>query len=63
MKSSSQNAVSEISLDKSLLILIAILLLAAILRIFLIGNHSLWLDELFSLRFADKKLQNLIQEV
>ena len=63
MKSSSQNAVSEIFLDKSLLILIAILLLAAILRLFLIGNHGLWLDELFSLRFADNTLQNLIQEV
>jgi uncharacterized membrane protein len=39
------------------------LILAAILRILLIGNHGLWLDELFSLKFASNNLQELIQDV
>ena len=63
MKNSSQNAASEITQNRNLVTLVAILILAAILRVFLIGNHGLWLDELFSLRFADNTLQILIREV
>ena len=63
MKSLSQIAAAETFQDRSLLILIAIMALAAFLRIFLIGNHGLWLDELFSLRFAENNLQELIRNV
>jgi len=40
-----------------------ILSLAVVLRIIFIGNHSLWLDELFSLRFASYDFPDLIREV
>ena len=63
MKKSSQNVASETLLDRNLLILVAILVLAAFLRIFLIGNHGLWIDELFSLRFTSNNLLELIQDV
>ena len=63
MKDLPQNAVPGAFLNRNLLILVVILLLAAFLRIFLIGNHSLWLDELASIRFADNNLQELIKKV
>jgi len=63
MKSLSQIAAAETFQDRSLLILIAIMALAAFLRIFLIGNHGLWLDEVSSLGFAKNNLQELIQIV
>ena len=45
------------------MLLLAILILAVVLRLLFIGSHSLWLDELFSLRFAEQGLLDLIQEV
>ena len=48
---------------KTSLMLSFILFLAAVLRIIFIGNHSLWLDELFSLRFSEFNLPELIREV
>jgi uncharacterized membrane protein len=48
---------------KGSLILPPILLLAALLRMIYIGNHSFWLDELFSLKFASYSLPALFREV
>jgi len=48
---------------KTSLVLSCILFLAVTLRIIFIGNHSLWLDELFSLRFSGFDLPELIREV
>ena len=45
------------------MLLLAILALAVVLRFLFIGTHSLWLDELFSLRFAGYDLPDLLQEV
>ena len=47
----------------SSLFLPAILLLAVFLRMIDIGNHSLWVDELFSLKFASYSLPELFREV
>lgn len=47
----------------STMMLMAILSLALVLRIIFIGSHSLWLDELFSLKFAEYDLPDLIREV
>jgi uncharacterized membrane protein len=50
------------SLNSSLF-LPAILLLAAFLRMIYIGDHSFWVDELFSLKFASYSLPALFREV
>ena len=63
MKNISEKAVQETFLSRDLSVLVAILVLAVILRIYLIGNHGLWQDELSSLRFAKFSLMGLIQEV
>ena len=63
MKSSLQNAASGVLPNSNLVILIVILVLAIFLRIFLIGTHGIWLDEYYSLYFAEYNLQKLIQKV
>lgn len=62
MNKSSQSLASGPVLNSNALLL-AILILAVVLRVIFIGTHSLWLDELFSLRFAGYDLPELIKEV
>jgi len=62
MNKSSQSLGSGPVLNSKLLLL-AILILAVVLRIIFIGTHSFWLDELYSLKFAENDLLDLIQEV
>ena len=59
----SEKTVRGTFLSRDLSVLIAVLMLAVILRIYLIGNHGLWQDELSSLRFAKFSLTELIREV
>ena len=59
--SSQQNTV--VSVLTGPLALPLIMLLAAFLRVIYIGHHSLWLDEMFSLRFASYSLPDLFREV
>lgn len=61
--SNSFQSQSVAAILNSRLFLPAILLLAALLRMIYIGDHSFWVDELFSLKFASYSLPELFREV
>ena len=45
------------------LLFLAILITAVVTRLLFLGDHSLWVDELFSLKYARLNLHDLLSEV
>jgi uncharacterized membrane protein len=62
MYKTSQNSAS-ISILNNNLVLPAILILAAFLRTVFIGNHSFWVDELFTLQYAIANFPDMMQKI